>query len=85
MAAVYATPGVYVEEVPSSVKAIAGAGTSTAGFVGIVPNSITIPAPNPDYDPTKPSTPATTSGRISAVRAVLIFSNVTSNSRNPTG
>ncbi len=39
----YFAPGVYVEEVPSAVQAIAGAGTSTAGFIGIVPNSITVP------------------------------------------
>jgi uncharacterized protein len=39
----YLSPGVYVEEVPSSVKAIAGVGTSTAGFIGLVPNSLTIP------------------------------------------
>ena len=32
----YATPGVYVEEVPAAVKPIAGVGTSTAGFIGIV-------------------------------------------------
>jgi hypothetical protein len=31
----YLAPGVYVEEVPSAVKPIAGIGTSTAGFVGI--------------------------------------------------
>ena len=40
----YLSPGVYVEEVPSAVKPIAGVGTSTAGFIGkIVPDSITIP------------------------------------------
>jgi phage tail sheath protein FI len=39
----YLSPGVYVEEVPSAVKAIAGVGTSTAGFIGIVPNTISIP------------------------------------------
>jgi phage tail sheath protein FI len=39
----YLSPGVYVEEVPSAVKAIAGVSTSTAGFVGIVPDSITVP------------------------------------------
>jgi phage tail sheath protein FI len=39
----YLSPGVYVEEVPSAVKAIAGVGTSTAGFIGLVPNSLTIP------------------------------------------
>ncbi len=49
----YLSPGVYVEEVPSAVQPIAGVGTSTAGFIGIVPDSIEIPAPNPDYDPTK--------------------------------
>jgi phage tail sheath protein FI len=30
----YLSPGVYVEEVPSSVQPIAGVGTSTAGFIG---------------------------------------------------
>jgi len=39
----YLSPGVYVVEVPSAVKPIAGVGTSTAGFIGKVPNSITIP------------------------------------------
>lgn len=37
-------PGVYVQEVPSSIKAIAGAGTSTAAFVGIVPDTVQLPA-----------------------------------------
>ncbi len=32
----YLSPGVYVEEVPSAVQPIAGVGTSTAGFVGVV-------------------------------------------------
>jgi phage tail sheath protein FI len=31
----YLAPGVYVEEVPSAVKPIAGVGTSIAGFVGV--------------------------------------------------
>jgi hypothetical protein len=31
----YLAPGVYVEEVPSAVKPIAGVGTSTAGFIGV--------------------------------------------------
>lgn len=40
----YLSPGVYVEEVPSSVKAIAGVSTSTAGFIGVVSSdSLTIP------------------------------------------
>jgi phage tail sheath protein FI len=42
--ATYLSPGVYVEEIPSAVKAIAGVGTSTAGFIGIVPNTLVIPA-----------------------------------------
>jgi len=50
----YLSPGVYVEEVPSAVQAIAGVGTSTAGFIGIVADSVNIPSPNPAYDPTKP-------------------------------
>jgi phage tail sheath protein FI len=42
--ATYLSPGVYVEEVPSSIKAIAGVSTSTAAFVGIVPNRVQLPA-----------------------------------------
>jgi phage tail sheath protein FI len=36
----YLSPGVYVEEVPSAIKAIAGVSTSTPGFIGIVPDTI---------------------------------------------
>src|SRR5271165_4385287 len=50
----YLSPGVYVEEVPSAIKPIAGVSTSTACFIGYVPNTINIPYPNPDYDPTHP-------------------------------
>ncbi|WP_105967623.1 phage tail sheath family protein [Streptomyces geranii] len=39
----YLAPGVYVEEVPSAIKPIAGAGTSTAGFVGVVHDTVTMP------------------------------------------
>jgi len=53
----YLTPGVYVEEIPSAVQAIAGVSTSTAGFIGIVPDQVSIPERNPGYDPTKPETP----------------------------
>lgn len=35
---VYLAPGVYVDEVPSAIKPIAGVGTSTAGFVGLSAN-----------------------------------------------
>lgn len=44
----YLSPGVYVEEVPSAVKPIAGVGTSIAGFIGV---SADIPA---DKMPPKP-------------------------------
>ena len=33
----YLSPGVYVEEVPPLARPIAGVGTSTAGFIGLVP------------------------------------------------
>jgi hypothetical protein len=36
---VYKTPGVYVEDVPSSVHTITGVGTSTAAFVGTAPDA----------------------------------------------
>ncbi|MFC4584946.1 phage tail sheath family protein [Sphaerisporangium corydalis] len=39
----YFTPGVYVEEVPSAIKPIAGVGTSTAGFIGAVANDVQMP------------------------------------------
>jgi phage tail sheath protein FI len=39
----YLAPGVYVEEVPSAIRPIAGVGTSTAGFVGVVEDNVTMP------------------------------------------
>jgi hypothetical protein len=39
----YAAPGVYVEEVSSGAKPIAGVGTSTAGFIGVVDNAALMP------------------------------------------
>lgn len=45
----YLSPGVYVEEVPSAVKAIAGVGTSTAGFIGLVPDKLTFD--QTDFEP----------------------------------
>jgi len=50
--AAYLAPGVYVEEVPSAQQPIAGVGTNTVGFIGIVPDEIQVPVPNEDYDPT---------------------------------
>ncbi|HEY9598733.1 MAG TPA: phage tail sheath subtilisin-like domain-containing protein [Cyanophyceae cyanobacterium] len=43
MPTTYLSPGVYVEEVPSAIQPIAGVGTSTAGFIGVVPDEIYIP------------------------------------------
>jgi len=52
MAQVYRAPGVYVEEVPSALQPIAGVGTNTAGFIGIIPeDDIEYPVPNELYDP----------------------------------
>jgi phage tail sheath protein FI len=48
----YLSPGVYVEEVPSAIKPIAGVSTSTAGFVGVIKGPVQIPEINPLYDPT---------------------------------
>jgi phage tail sheath protein FI len=48
----YLSPGVYVEEVPSAVKPIAGVGTSTAGFIGLVADNVTMPfRPGRPLDP----------------------------------
>lgn len=39
----YLSPGVYVEEVKPKAQAIVGVGTSTAGFIGVVSNAVTMP------------------------------------------
>jgi phage tail sheath protein FI len=49
----YLSPGVYVEEVPSAIKPIAGVSTSTAAFIGVVPDQITMLDENPNFDPTR--------------------------------
>lgn len=46
-------PGVYVIEQSTSAP-IAGVGTSTAGFIGVVPDSFKIAVRNPAFDPSKP-------------------------------
>ncbi len=43
----YLSPGVYVEEVPPLSRPIAGVGTSTPGFIGVLPNTINVPARDP--------------------------------------
>ncbi len=47
----YLAPGVYVEEIPSAQQPIAGIGTNTVGFIGVVDDFIYCPEPLPDYDP----------------------------------
>jgi len=39
----YQAPGVYVEETSSPIKPISGVGTSTAGFIGVVPDNVDMP------------------------------------------
>ena len=39
----YLSPGVYVEEVESAVKPIAGVSTSIAGFIGLVHDNVKMP------------------------------------------
>lgn len=58
----YQAPGVYVEEVPSAQKAIAGVGTNTAAFISIVEDEITYPVANDKYDPTQAAKAATGPG-----------------------
>ena len=76
--ATYLSPGVYVEEVPSSIKAIAGVSTSTAAFIGIVPDAVHLVARNPDFNP---SDPASTSSKIvdfkvpAAAKTPLLITN----------
>jgi len=47
----YYAPGVYVEEIASARQPIAGVGTNTVGFIGLVKKRIHVPVANPDYDP----------------------------------
>ena len=52
--ATYLAPGVYVKEEPSAVRPIAGVGTSTAAFIGVVPDTVTVPRKaNPAFDRSK--------------------------------
>lgn len=53
----YLSPGVYVEEVPSAIKAIAGVSTSVAAFIGVVPDTINLIAKgDPDETTGQPTT-----------------------------
>jgi uncharacterized protein len=43
MPTAYKAPGVYVEEAPPTARPIAGVGTSTAGFIGVVEETVIMP------------------------------------------
>ena len=48
----YLAPGVYVEELPAQARPIAGVGTSTAGFIGVVGDDVIMPfKPGHPLDP----------------------------------
>jgi phage tail sheath protein FI len=47
----FSSPGVFVDEVPSAIKAIAGVSTSTAGFLGIMPTTVNVLAPDTSVTP----------------------------------
>jgi phage tail sheath protein FI len=49
------SPGVFVEEVPSAIRAITGVSTSTAAFVAIVPDAVHLVARNADFNPNDPA------------------------------
>jgi phage tail sheath protein FI len=55
----YKSPGVYVEEVPPAASPIAGTGTSTAGFIGIIASpTVKLPADLIIKKETPPTTPS---------------------------
>jgi len=65
----YFAPGVYVEEIPSARQPIAGVGTSTAAFIGLVDDVVFIPKPSPKYDPLKEVEPPPAGGGPAAANA----------------
>jgi phage tail sheath protein FI len=58
MSTTYLSPGVYVEEVLSGTAPLAGVGTSTAGFIGLIPAAVpaTTPTATPPAGGTAPAT-----------------------------
>ncbi len=62
MALSYPSPGVYVEEKSSGNQPIAGVGTSTAGFVGVVGDTISVPVLDPAAPGDSSATPAVPKG-----------------------
>jgi phage tail sheath protein FI len=56
----YLSPGVYVEEQPAAVKPIAGVGTSTAAFIGLVRDDVPMPPIPGKFQPSEQEQPAPT-------------------------
>src|ERR1700749_296689 len=56
----YLSPGVYVEEMPSTARPIAGVGTSTAGFMGVVANGVNMQNQPGKFQAQKAATASTT-------------------------
>lgn len=50
----YLSPGVYVKEVPSAIRPIAGVSTSTAGFIGVVDDKVIMPPEPGKFEDGKP-------------------------------
>ncbi|HEY9857980.1 MAG TPA: phage tail sheath subtilisin-like domain-containing protein [Candidatus Obscuribacterales bacterium] len=59
----YRSPGIYVKEVSSGAISIAGVGTSTAGFIGVISSSA------PTGSNTSPQTPSLTSPQPAALKS----------------
>jgi phage tail sheath protein FI len=57
MTQTYQSPGVYVNEVPSGLASIAGVGTSTAGFIGILDPQSASASPSGSSPPTGATLP----------------------------
>jgi phage tail sheath protein FI len=50
----YLSPGVYIEEIKPTTRSIAGVGTSTAGFIGVVMDDVVMPQQPADGAQTPP-------------------------------
>lgn len=70
----YLSPGVYVEEVPSAARPIAGVGTSTAGFIGVVKRASTESGSSGGDSGANPTPPK---GSASTKKAAATATNVT--------
>ena len=76
-------PGVYVEQRPSASTPLSGAGTSTAAFVGVLPDTVAVSDPSSTTTPpallsNTSASPATTTFPIAAaVGQVVVCNNFT--------